>query len=200
MAANKLGILYELESEQLKQFRTCLSEMKEEGFTPIPKEKLNDSDATDVVDKMREAYGEEDMKEITLLILRKMDLKIRPADELESNLPLSEMKEEEVEPIPKEQQKDTDGEEDNNLPLSEMKEEEVEPIPKEQQKDTDGEEDNNLPQSEMKEEEVEPIPKEQQKDTDGEEDNNLPQSEMKEEEVEPIPKEQQKDTDGEEDK
>ncbi|XP_062382445.1 uncharacterized protein LOC134070116 isoform X2 [Sardina pilchardus] len=51
-----------------------------------------------------------------------------------------------------------------------MKEEEVEPIPKEQQKDTDGEEDNNLPQSEMKEEEVEPIPKEQQKDTDGEED------------------------------
>ncbi|XP_062382371.1 GTPase IMAP family member 6-like isoform X1 [Sardina pilchardus] len=57
-----------------------------------------------------------------------------------------------------------------------MKEEEVEPIPKEQQKDTDGEEDNNLPQSEMKEEEVEPIPKEQQKDTDGEEDKDVKSS------------------------
>ncbi|XP_041961111.1 NACHT, LRR and PYD domains-containing protein 6-like [Alosa sapidissima] len=88
MAVNSLDLLFrtldDLESEDLKRFRTYLfdSEGNMEGFKPIPKGKLEDSDATDVASKMKEAYGGEGSVKMTLTILRKMNLN-NLADKLE---------------------------------------------------------------------------------------------------------------------
>ncbi|XP_048104148.1 apoptosis-associated speck-like protein containing a CARD [Alosa alosa] len=88
MAVNSLDLLFrtldDLESEDLKRFRTYLfdSEGNMEGFEPIPKGKLEDSDATDVASKMKEAYGGEGSVKMTLTILRKMNLN-NLADKLE---------------------------------------------------------------------------------------------------------------------
>lgn len=44
-----------------------------EGFKPIPRGELEDSDAADVATKMQQAYGDEGSLKITLTILRKMN-------------------------------------------------------------------------------------------------------------------------------
>ncbi|XP_041960831.1 protein NLRC5-like isoform X7 [Alosa sapidissima] len=78
MAVNSLDLLFrtldELESAELKRFRTYLSERTVEGFEPIPRGKLEGKDATDVASMMKNAYGEEGSVKMTLTILRKMNL------------------------------------------------------------------------------------------------------------------------------
>ncbi|XP_076125545.1 NACHT, LRR and PYD domains-containing protein 12-like [Alosa pseudoharengus] len=78
MAVNSLDLLFrtldELESAELKRFRTYLSERTVEGCEPIPKGKLEDKDATDVASEMKKAYGEEGRVKMTLTILKKMNL------------------------------------------------------------------------------------------------------------------------------
>ncbi|XP_062408875.1 uncharacterized protein LOC134099867 [Sardina pilchardus] len=77
--------LDELKSAELSRFRTYLSEVDSvvEAFEPIPRGKLENSDATDVASKMKQAYGEEGSVKMTLTILRKMNLN-HLADNLES--------------------------------------------------------------------------------------------------------------------
>ncbi|XP_076136096.1 NACHT, LRR and PYD domains-containing protein 3-like [Alosa pseudoharengus] len=91
MAVNSLDLLFrtldELKKADLKRFKTYLSERTVEGFEPIPKGRLEDSDATDVdatdvASKMKEAYGDEDSVKMTQNILRKMNLN-NLADKLE---------------------------------------------------------------------------------------------------------------------
>ncbi|XP_076139100.1 NACHT, LRR and PYD domains-containing protein 3-like isoform X2 [Alosa pseudoharengus] len=78
MAVNSLDLLFrtldELESAELKRFRTYLSYSKGtmEGFEPIPKGKLENKDATEVASMMKEAYGDKGSVKMTRTILRKM--------------------------------------------------------------------------------------------------------------------------------
>ncbi|XP_076139317.1 NACHT, LRR and PYD domains-containing protein 12-like [Alosa pseudoharengus] len=78
MAVNSLDLLFrtldELKAEDLKRFRTYLSERTVEGCEAFPKGKLEDKDATDVASEMKKAYGEEGSVKMTLTILRKMNL------------------------------------------------------------------------------------------------------------------------------
>ncbi|XP_062394717.1 NACHT, LRR and PYD domains-containing protein 6-like isoform X2 [Sardina pilchardus] len=78
MAVNSLDLLFraldELGSADLKRFKTYLSEKTLEGFEPIPKGKLEDSDTTDVASKMKETYQGEGSVKMALTILRKMNL------------------------------------------------------------------------------------------------------------------------------
>ncbi|XP_062387963.1 NACHT, LRR and PYD domains-containing protein 12-like [Sardina pilchardus] len=79
MAVKSLDLLFrtldELESSELKRFRTYLSERTVEGFEPIPRGKLEDKDATDVAFMMNKAYEDEGSVKMTLAILKKMNLK-----------------------------------------------------------------------------------------------------------------------------
>ncbi|XP_062387348.1 stonustoxin subunit beta-like [Sardina pilchardus] len=88
MAVNSLHLLLntldELKKKDLKRFRMYLSERTVEGFEPIPRGKLEDSDTTDVASIMTDAYGEEGRVEVTLTILRKMSLN-NLADKLEES-------------------------------------------------------------------------------------------------------------------
>ncbi|XP_062387361.1 NACHT, LRR and PYD domains-containing protein 12-like [Sardina pilchardus] len=86
MAENSLDLLLktldELKSAELKRFRMYLSERTVEGFEPIPRGTLEDSDTTDVASIMTDAYGEEGRVKVTQTILRKMNLN-NLADKLE---------------------------------------------------------------------------------------------------------------------
>lgn len=63
-------ILDGLNPEELKRFRSHLSDKKQNKFQPIPKGKL-ENDVTDVVDKMKQFYPNSYI-DITLYILEKM--------------------------------------------------------------------------------------------------------------------------------
>ncbi|XP_062393525.1 apoptosis-associated speck-like protein containing a CARD [Sardina pilchardus] len=68
-----LRTLDELTSAELKRFRTFLSEKTMEGYGPISKGQLENSDPTDVASKMKAAYGDAGAVRMTLTILRKMN-------------------------------------------------------------------------------------------------------------------------------
>ncbi|KAG5277854.1 hypothetical protein AALO_G00092110 [Alosa alosa] len=78
MAVNALELLCEtldeLETADLKRFRTYLSERTVEELKPIPKGNLEDKCATDVASIMKDAYEGEGSVKMTLTILRKMNL------------------------------------------------------------------------------------------------------------------------------
>lgn len=66
-------ILGKLDSVQLKRFRSYLSEYLLEGFNPISGGNLDNSDARDVVEKMKQFYTGDSSTAITLHILKKID-------------------------------------------------------------------------------------------------------------------------------
>lgn len=66
--------LDELEQTDLKRFKMHLSERTLEECEPIPRGRLEGSDATDVAFKVMQAYGEGGSVTMTLTILRKMNL------------------------------------------------------------------------------------------------------------------------------
>lgn len=66
--------LDELGEARLRRFRTYLSETSVDGCRPIPRGHLEGTDATDIGVKMKETYGEKGSVEVTLCILRKMNL------------------------------------------------------------------------------------------------------------------------------
>lgn len=61
-----------LKPEQLKRFKLYLSHRTMDGIEPIPRDRLGDSDATDIVETMMEVYGCEGAVRITIHILRKL--------------------------------------------------------------------------------------------------------------------------------
>lgn len=61
-----------LKPEQLKRFKLYLSHRTLDGVKPIPRDRLGDSDATDVVETMMEEYGCEGAVRITMHILKKI--------------------------------------------------------------------------------------------------------------------------------
>lgn len=65
-------ILDRLAEADLRRFKTFLCTQVD--FRPIPKGKLENSDATDVAMKMTEAYGPHDAMTITRNILRRMNM------------------------------------------------------------------------------------------------------------------------------
>ncbi|XP_030635300.1 apoptosis-associated speck-like protein containing a CARD [Chanos chanos] len=72
MSSLLLNTLEELGKKEFSKFKWYLKEGVSEDFTPIPKGKLEDTETEDVVDLMRDQYGEEDAGRITVLILREM--------------------------------------------------------------------------------------------------------------------------------
>lgn len=66
--------LDELEVAKLGRFRAYLSEKNVDGLEPIPRGEMENADSTVVAFKMKEAYGEKRSVEVTLNILRKMNL------------------------------------------------------------------------------------------------------------------------------
>ncbi|XP_064813178.1 uncharacterized protein LOC135528191 [Oncorhynchus masou masou] len=66
--------LEELTEEQLKTFQSNLTTVQPLGFPPIPESQLKNTDRQNTVDQMVKRYGPEGAVEITLRILRWMDL------------------------------------------------------------------------------------------------------------------------------
>ncbi|XP_062388959.1 uncharacterized protein LOC134077392 [Sardina pilchardus] len=75
--ASQLDLLFHamdhLKPDQLKRFKLYLSHRTLDDFQPIPRERLGDSDATDVVETMMEEYGSEGAVRITEHILKKIN-------------------------------------------------------------------------------------------------------------------------------
>ena len=74
-----------LKPEQLKRFKLYLSHRTLDGVEPIPRDRLGDSDATDIVETMMEVYGSEGALKITIHILRKIS-RTDLADALEKGI------------------------------------------------------------------------------------------------------------------
>ncbi|KAK6300937.1 hypothetical protein J4Q44_G00290350 [Coregonus suidteri] len=69
-----LATLEELTGEQLKTFQSNLTSVQLPDFSPIPESQLENTDRQDTVDQMVKTYSPERVVEITLRILRKMNL------------------------------------------------------------------------------------------------------------------------------
>ncbi|XP_046881701.1 NACHT, LRR and PYD domains-containing protein 3-like isoform X3 [Hypomesus transpacificus] len=68
-----LETLQQLEGKERKKFKWFLQDNVLDGFNPIPKNKLENADELDTVDRMVETYTLEGALKITVEILRKMD-------------------------------------------------------------------------------------------------------------------------------
>lgn len=74
-----------LNSTELNRFRSYLSDKTQAEFQPIPGGKLENTDVTDVVDKMKQFYTSNGSIKITLNILEKMK-RYDLTDEINSQL------------------------------------------------------------------------------------------------------------------
>ena len=68
-----LKTLEQLGEKELKKFKWFLQNEVPDGFDPIPKNKLENADELDTVDKMVETYGLKGALKITVEILREMN-------------------------------------------------------------------------------------------------------------------------------
>lgn len=66
-------VLDQFRAGDLKRFKSYLCENLLEGYKPIPIGQLENSDVTDVVEKMKQFYPGEESVKITMHILEKMN-------------------------------------------------------------------------------------------------------------------------------
>ncbi|XP_048103758.1 caspase b-like, partial [Alosa alosa] len=62
----------DLEERDFKRFKAFLSEKHLRGYEPIPKARLENADATEIINQMSQAYDRDGAVRITASILKKM--------------------------------------------------------------------------------------------------------------------------------